>query len=211
MVLFLLFFASVGVFTANASCDEDMQHFMNGFKKYGAGIQGNDKYASMVYYSGKFINQFGNYYGCNQLSDARYVFINFTKLTIVQTGIGLCLPASCSKSDIESFMRDLFTGKLPEPTEGHQAFYEFARLNGMLQDVKSSNDGLPFDVVFSYEREQQIKESHSAAQVIFIIIMLTLALTGFIATMLDMYQNYAKKRIMKLKEQGQSTELSSHA
>ena len=61
----------------------------------------------MVYFSGKDINDLGNYYGCNNLEGANYVLVDFMKTVGVPMCIGWCLPEQCSQSDIETAFASL--------------------------------------------------------------------------------------------------------
>jgi hypothetical protein len=56
----------------------------------------------MVYYSGKDINDFGNYKGCNDLNHANYVVLDFMKIG-APIFLSFCLPSSCGKKEIEDF------------------------------------------------------------------------------------------------------------
>ena len=67
----------------------------------------DDKYAMMVYYSGKDMNDLGNYWGCNELDGANYVLIEFIRTLGIPLEIGWCLPEQCSQTDIEVFFADL--------------------------------------------------------------------------------------------------------
>lgn len=59
------------------------------------------KLAQMIYYSGRDLNDFGDYYGCDQLSGARYVTV-MVRLEILTIGLGICGPKECRASDYES-------------------------------------------------------------------------------------------------------------
>lgn len=76
---------------------------MKGFGNLAEAAFGTDIYASMVYYSGKDFNDLGNYHGCNELNGARYVLLDATKTFGLVTVIGWCLPAACTKNEIEYF------------------------------------------------------------------------------------------------------------
>jgi hypothetical protein len=73
-------------------------------------------YPSMVYYSGKDINDLGNYKGCNDLHDANYIILDFMK-SGAPIFLSFCLPASCSQIEIEDFfvgiMSDIFNLTTP--------------------------------------------------------------------------------------------------
>ena len=116
----------------------------------------DDKYAMMVYYSGKDMNELGNYWGCNQLDGANYVLIDFMRTLGMPLEIGWCLPEQCSQAEIESF----FTGILFPPesalTQNTTAFFSILELNGVSLNQLNEPNVLPFDVIFSHKLEAEM-------------------------------------------------------
>ena len=58
------------------------------------------EYADMIYYSGKSLNDMGNYSACNSLEHARYVLVDMSEQFRFTNVIGLCLPAICDEDEI---------------------------------------------------------------------------------------------------------------
>jgi hypothetical protein len=64
-----------------------------------------------VYYSGKTINDLGNYSGCLALEKAHYIMfdLRFFSKDLASLFTGFCLPDTCTKEMIEGFLALLFT------------------------------------------------------------------------------------------------------
>jgi peptidoglycan/LPS O-acetylase OafA/YrhL len=62
------------------------------------------KFGMMVYYSGRDINDLGQYHECNALPDARYVLVMVTT-NLIEFILGICGPSVCAPKDYEDNLK----------------------------------------------------------------------------------------------------------
>lgn len=58
------------------------------------------KAISQLMFSGKGLNDLGQWSACNRLTDSRYLVVDFD-LTLIQTQIGVCVPKECTEAEIK--------------------------------------------------------------------------------------------------------------
>lgn len=56
----------------------------------------------MARYSGRRLNDLGDFDSCNDLEEARYLLIHHERFLNIM--LGLCVPASCGVEDLEELM-----------------------------------------------------------------------------------------------------------
>lgn len=63
-------------------------------------------FGMLVYYSGRDLNDYGQYYECTKLDYARYVIVTF-QIGIVNVAFGICGPKSCDTNDYKENLSEL--------------------------------------------------------------------------------------------------------
>lgn len=122
---------------------------VEGFKRLKGDNPG--KLAQMVYYSGRDVNDFGDFYACDQLSGTRYVTM-MVRLELLTIGLGICGPKECEASDYESRAKALFDFLF----DNYPKTQEYLKSNPVtVKDTKEYNNrsldsGAIFTIIFLF-------------------------------------------------------------
>ena len=153
------------------ACEDEYALVQDSFmESFGGMLSKDNPYASMTYYSGKDFNELGNFQGCRDLDIAQYVLIDFSSVTRHKTQIGLCLPAVCSKDDIEDLIFEQMEGN---SRRRRLIPYNLSTIERNLQ----YDDSLGFSIIFAEKEVKELQESMSAGAIIMLVICMILVIT----------------------------------
>lgn len=145
-----------------------------------------DHYEAMAVYSGKWVNDLGDYHNCGKVKGAEYVL--FTLLGQgVFVGVGLCGPQTCSEDDYYELLKNL-TSAFP----ANHALASFAayasELNAGQLRARNSEE-LP--ITLSFPREEE-PASLSTGAVLMLLLCVLVSLCVGLGTAVDICQTHSK-------------------
>jgi hypothetical protein len=139
------------------NCADDLQKWVLSYPASFMAAYSEELYPSMMYYSGKDINDLGNYKGCNDLDKANYILLDFMK-SGAPIFLSYCLPSSCGKKEIEDFfvgiIEDIHNLTTPFVSTIKDAVQQ-------LQLDAMTPDDLPFDVRFSEKEYERLQSEYT--------------------------------------------------
>ena len=135
------------IFIASAEINECIQGFSRTEEK---------DLPKLIYYSGRDLNDLGNYHDCLELPKTKYFLLMF-KVGTVGLSLGLCAPDACNEQDVEENIKLL------------------------IQKYESVNAVMNTDDVKVYESKKYNSRSMSGgaiASVLFIFLLLGIVIAG---------------------------------
>jgi len=183
MVPYLLLLSTTALALQDCSWEllQTLQHSLTLFP--------TEHYGAMAVYSGKWVNDLGDYHGCELVEGAEYVLFSLMWQGPF-VGLGFCGPKSCSKDDYHALIRN-FTSGFPE-NHAVVRFSEYARDlqqgAGLLQ--ASSGEEIPISISFPRE-ERPNSLSFGAVFMVFVCVLLIICVG--IGTAIDAFQTNNKQ------------------
>ncbi|OMJ79985.1 hypothetical protein SteCoe_19856 [Stentor coeruleus] len=95
--IFILSLLTISTLGDIQACQKDLNDIINNSP--------ND-FGMLVYYSGRDLNDYGQYYECSKLDYARYVIITL-QIDIISVALGICGPKSCEPNDYKENLLSL--------------------------------------------------------------------------------------------------------
>lgn len=147
-----------------------------------------EHYAALAVYSGKWVNDLGDYHACGQVEGAEYVLFALI-WTGPFIGVGLCGPKSCSKDDYYSLMQNLTT--VFPANHALIGFSEYARDLQQAGRLLAAGPSAEVPISLSFPREERPANLSSGA-VAMLLVCTLLGLCVGTGTALDVFQTSSK-------------------
>jgi hypothetical protein len=124
-----------------------------------------------VYYTGKSVNDLGNYEGCKSLNDAYFLLIDASKSLKLPTYVGLCLPNHCTKDMVHNFL----------------TYQPDVNLTSLFQLGADLDGAIEFDLVLPEEYNEKVTSSMNAGGVVMIIIVVIILFLVIVGSGIDAF------------------------
>lgn len=144
-------------------------------------------YNEMVRLSGKDLNDLGNFKACNELAGAKYVLVS--TYVFFQMSVGLCIPESCEKDDLEllkdTLSSDFFNFGKDTGDRRRRLESKISRLPGLSRGrrLKDEKEG-EMSIWFTFP-EEEFDDELGNGGVLMVLIMVAIGVISLSATFYD--------------------------
>lgn len=129
----------------------------------------SEDYGAMMLYSGKWVNDLGDYHSCQKVEKAEYVLIALLWQGPF-IGLGLCGPKTCSREDYYHIIQNFTSILSPETALFHFSSYA--------QILTSESIEIPVGIEFPKEKEPQDLSSGAIVMVVMCVVVVALVGAG---------------------------------